>query len=207
MPSGLPSIATPLGRAPPRFRDVAVLSFVALCAGMNPTPNFAAEERFPAQVALTETLAMGRALAARAGQPLDTNQEIAAVGAANVAGSFFQSYTVAGSFSRSAVNVVTGGSSQLSSIVTAGAVVGALLFFTGLFTHVPKPVLASILIFAVSGLIDSARVKALWGAGDALGLAKWCAYFSLMMALGPAEGLIVAVAVDLVSGRLEKALA
>ena len=112
VPSGLPSIVSPLQRPPPNVKDALVLSFVAL----------------------TETLAMGKALAERASQKLDTSQEILAVGAANVAGSAFQSgHTVAGSFSRSAVNVVTGGASQLSSIVTAGAVVLTLLFFTGCF--------------------------------------------------------------------------
>ena len=128
-----------LTRPPPNVKDALVLSFVAL----------------------TETLAMGKALAERASQKLDTSQEILAVGAANVAGAAFQSYTVAGSFSRSAVNVVTGGSSQLSSIVTAGAVVLTLLFFTGCFERVPKAVLGSILIYAVSGFVDVKRVKAL----------------------------------------------
>ena len=63
-----------LTRPPPNVKDALVLSFVAL----------------------TETLAMGKALAERASQKLDTSQEILAVGAANVAGSAFQSYTVAG---------------------------------------------------------------------------------------------------------------
>merc|ERR1712216_358546 len=125
VPSGLPSIVSPLTRPPPSIKNALVLSFVAL----------------------TETLAMGKALAERSNQKLDTSQEILAVGAANVRGSAFQSYAVAGSFSRSAVNVVTGGSSQLSSIVTAGAVVLTLLFFTGCFERVPKAVLGSILIY------------------------------------------------------------
>ena len=123
VPSGLPSIVSPLQRPPPNVKDALVLSFVAL----------------------TETLAMGKALAERASQKLDTSQEILAVGAANVAGSAFQSYR-SRVVSRSAVNVVTGGASQLSSIVTAGAVVLTLLFFTGCFERVPKAVLGSILI-------------------------------------------------------------
>ena len=177
VPSGLPSIVSPLSRPPPNVKDALVLSFVAL----------------------TETLAMGKALAERASQKLDTSQEILAVGAANVAGSAFQSYAVAGSFSRSAVNVVTGGSSQLSSIVTAGAVVLTLLFFTGCFERVPKAVLGSILIYAVSGLVDVKRVKAL-ASSDQKGLAKWLVFFGLMMALGPAEGLVASVAVDAALG-------
>jgi SulP family sulfate permease len=177
VPSGLPSIVSPLSRPPPNVKDALVLSFVAL----------------------TETLAMGKALAERASQKLDTSQEILAVGAANVCGAAFQSYTVAGSFSRSAVNVVTGGASQLSSIVTAGAVVLTLLFFTGCFERVPKAVLGSILIYAVSGLVDVKRVKKL-ASSDTKGLAKWLVFFGLMMALGPAEGLVASVAVDAALG-------
>jgi SulP family sulfate permease len=181
VPSGLPSILSPLTRPPPRIRHALVLSFVAL----------------------TETLAMGKALAERTDQQLDTSQEILAIGAANVAGSCFQSYTVAGSFSRSAVNVVTGGQSQLSSIVTAGTVVLTLLFFTGCFERVPKAVLGSILIYAVSGLIDVKRVRAL-AANDKRGLAAWVVFFGLMMALGPAEGLVASVAVDAALGVIRR---
>ena len=112
MPSGLPSIVSPLTQPPPNVKDALVLSFVAL----------------------TETLAMGKALAERASQKLDTSQEILAVGAANVAGAAFQSIPWQG---RSPTNAVTGGASQLSSIVTAGAVVLTLLFFTGCFERVP----------------------------------------------------------------------
>ena len=68
-----------------------------------------------------------------------------------------------------------------------------LLFFTGCFERVPKAVLGSILIYAVSGLVDVKRVKAL-ASSDKKGLAKWLVFFGLMMALGPAEGLRAALA-------------
>ena len=97
------------------------------------------------------------------------------------------------------MNVVTGGQSQLSSIVTAGAVVLTLLFFTGCFERVPKAVLGSILIYAVSGLVDVKRVRAL-AATDKRGLATWLVFFALMMALGPAEGLVASVCVDAALG-------
>ena len=57
------------------------------------------------------------------------------MGVANMAGSFFRTYTSAGSFSRSAVVVSTGGSSQLAGIVTAAAVALTLKLFTPCFTR------------------------------------------------------------------------
>ena len=114
---------------------------------------------------------------------------------ANVLGAFFRTYTIAGSFSRSAVNVMTGATSQLSALVTAGSVVATLLFFTSSFERVPKAVLAAILITAVSGLVDSERLAALRRDGDVAGLCLWLSYFASMMALGAAEGLLLSVAI------------
>jgi len=174
VPSGLPkftpAITHPLLTA--HIKDVAVIAFVML----------------------TETLAMGKALAARAGQAVDNSQEFVAMGVANIAGSFFKTYTSAGSFSRSAVVVSTGGSSQLAGIVTAASVMLTLTFFTPYFTHVPKSVLASALIVAVSGLVDVARLKTLWKESKfTFGLYMF--YMALMLSLGAAEGLMASVVV------------
>ena len=57
---------------------------------------------------------------------------------------------------------ITGGKSQLAGIVTALSVVLTLMFLTPFFTHVPKCVLASCLIVAVSSLVDTARMSELW---------------------------------------------
>ena len=175
VPAGLPTVSNPLfhPKLPSKLKDVAVVTLVML----------------------TETLSMGKALAARDGRSIDNSQEAVALGAANVLGAFFRTYTIAGSFSRSAVNVMTGATSQLSALVTAGSVVATLLFFTSSFERVPKAVLAAILITAVSGLVDSERLAALRRDGDVAGLCLWLSYFASMMALGAAEGLLLSVAI------------
>jgi MFS superfamily sulfate permease-like transporter len=142
---------------------------------------------------LTETLAMGKALAARDNEKIDNSQELVAMGAANAAGSFFQSYTSAGSFSRSAVVVSTGGRSQLAGIVTAAAVVATLQFLTKFFFHVPKCVLAACLIVAVTGLIDTKRARNLWSKNKGR-FALYLSYLGMMLTFGAAEGLLVSVA-------------
>ena len=174
VPSGLPRF-TPAVTHPmitSHIKDVFVIAFVML----------------------TETLAMGKALAMKAGQVVDNSQEFVAMGFANMAGSFFKTYTSAGSFSRSAVVVSTGGSSQLAGIVTAASVVLTLKLFTPYFTHVPKAVLASCLIVAVSGLIDLKLPGKLWK-DNKFTFGLYVLYMSLMLTLGAAEGLMASVLV------------
>lgn len=90
------------------------------------------------------------------------NQELIALGAANLVGSLFQSYPVTGGFSRSAVNYESGANTPLSSIISAGLVALILIFLTPLFYYLPTAILASVIMVAVSGLIDFGYVKRLW---------------------------------------------
>ncbi len=82
------------------------------------------------------------------------NQELFAIGAANVIGSFFQSFSIAGGFSRSAVNTQSGAHTPLASLVSAGVVALVLIFLTPVFYYLPVPVLGAIIIVSVVKLID-----------------------------------------------------
>lgn len=82
------------------------------------------------------------------------NQELIALGASNVLGALFQSYPVTGGFSRSAVNHQAGAHTPLASIISAVLVALTLLFLTPLFYHLPHAILASVIMVAVSSLID-----------------------------------------------------
>ena len=93
---------------------------------------------------------------------LDANQELVAIGASNISGSFFQSFPVTGGFSRTAVNDQSGAKTQMSAIISAGLIILTLLFLTPLFYHLPKAILASIILVAVIGLIDLKEMKNLW---------------------------------------------
>ncbi len=106
-----------------------------------------------------EAISIAKALAARTGQKLDSNQELVGQGLANIVGSFFQSYPVSGSFSRSAVNYQAGAVSALSSVFTSLCVVITLLYFTPLLYHLPQSVLAAVVMNAVLGLIHVREVK------------------------------------------------
>lgn len=82
------------------------------------------------------------------------NQELISLGLANVFGSFFQSYTTTGGFSRTAVNDQAGAKTGLASIISVALIVITLLLLTPLFYNLPKAILASVIMVAVFGLID-----------------------------------------------------
>ncbi|SNY95299.1 SulP family inorganic anion transporter [Flagellimonas pacifica] len=85
---------------------------------------------------------------------LDSNQELRALGLSNVIGSFFQSFPVSGSFSRTAVNDQAGAKTGMSLIFSALLIAGTLLFLTPLFYNLPTAVLGAIIMVSVFGLID-----------------------------------------------------
>ncbi len=101
-----------------------------------------------------EAIAIAKAMAAQTGQKLDPNQELIGQGLANILGSFGSSYSVSGSFSRSAVNLGAGAVSGISSVITSIMVVITLLFFTPLLYHLPQAVLAAVIMMAVIGLVN-----------------------------------------------------
>ncbi|MGA6927642.1 MAG: SulP family inorganic anion transporter, partial [Desulfosarcina sp.] len=111
-----------------------------------------------------EAVSVAKAMAAKTGQRIDPNQELMGQGLANAIGSVAQSYPVAGSFSRSAVNLQAGAVSGLSSVFASLAVVSTLFFFTPLLYHLPQSVLAAIIMMAVTGLINARGVVQAWRA-------------------------------------------
>lgn len=111
-----------------------------------------------ALIGFMEATSISKAIAARTGERIDTSKELVGQGLANIAGSFFGSYTVSGSFSRSAVASRTGATTGLFAIISALGVMLVLLFLTPYLYHLPQAVLAVIVMTAVFGLI---RIKPL----------------------------------------------
>ncbi|KAI5329272.1 hypothetical protein L3X38_028669 [Prunus dulcis] len=89
-------------------------------------------------VAILESVGIAKALAAKNGYELDSNQELFGLGVANIFGSFFSAYPTTGSFSRSAVNHESGAKSGLSGLVMGVLMGCALLFMTPLFEYIPQ---------------------------------------------------------------------
>jgi len=111
-----------------------------------------------------EAIAIAKAMAAKTGQRLDTNQELIGQGLANIIGAIGQSYPVSGSFSRSAVNLQSGAQTGLSGVITSLTVIITLLFFTPFLYHLPQAVLAAVIMMAVIGLVNVTGFVHAWRA-------------------------------------------
>ena len=124
------------------------------------------------------------------------NQELIALGLANIVGSFFQSYPTAGGFGRTAVNDQAGAKTGLASIISAVLIILILLFFTSLFYYLPNAILASIIMVAVLGLIDLEEAKHLWYS-NRTDFWMLAATFIATLTLGVEQGIGVGVVLSL----------
>jgi SulP family sulfate permease len=108
-----------------------------------------------ALIAFMEAISVAKAVAEKHPEyELDPNQELIALGSANIMGAFFQSYPTTGGFSRTAINEQAGAKTGIAPLISAGIVGLTLLFLTPLFYYLPNAVLAAIIMVAVFGLID-----------------------------------------------------
>jgi SulP family sulfate permease len=117
-----------------------------------------------ALVAFMESISMAKAMAAQSKQKIDPNQELIGQGIANLGGAFFQSYPACGSFTGSAINLQAGARTGLAMVFNGLFVGVTLLFLTPYLYHLPKAVLAVIILLAVTSLITPAALKHTWQA-------------------------------------------
>jgi SulP family sulfate permease len=115
-----------------------------------------------ALVSFAETYSVGKAISSETKQKLNVDQEFIGQGLANLIGSFFQSYPVSGSFSRTAINFASGAKTGIASAISSLTVIVSLLFLTPIFTYIPKAALAALVISAVLILFHPKEVFKLW---------------------------------------------
>ncbi len=148
-------------------------------------------------VGFMESIAIARSFAFKYRYDVDANQELIALGLANLSAFLFKGFPVAGSFSRSAVNATAGARSGISSILTAILISIVLLFLTPLFYYLPKAVLAAIIMVAITGLFEFRELRFLWRIKRSDFLV-WIVAFSGTLALGIQNGILVSVVVSLI---------
>ncbi len=177
LPAGLPTPAVP--RVSPA--DLATLSLAAVGVAL---------------VAFADTAALSTTFAAKLGDPVDPNQDIAALGAANLAAGLFQGFPMSASSSRTAVADSVGSKSQLTGVIGAVSIVALLVFANDLLADLPSATLAAIVIVASFTLFDVDEMRWLWQVGRwefALALA---ALLGVTLA-GVLEGLVIAIVLSL----------
>jgi high affinity sulfate transporter 1 len=149
-----------------------------------------------ALVSFADTSVLSRTFAIRGGYRVDPNQELVALGAANVAAGFFQGFSVSSSSSRTPVAEAAGAKTQLTGLVGALAIALLLLFFPNLVQNLPDSALAAVVISAAIGLIEAAGVRKLYRVHKTeFALSIVC--FLGVAVLGVIEGIFIAVALAL----------
>ena len=135
VPAGIPQLAWPhsnLAEMKSLLRDALGIATVSFCSAM-----------------LT-----ARSFAARHGYAINANHEFVALGVSNLAAGVSQGFAISGADSRTAVNDMVGGKSQLVGIIAALVIALILLFFTAPMAWIPQAALGAVLLMAGWGLID-----------------------------------------------------
>jgi SulP family sulfate permease len=114
-------------------------------------------------LAVGESLGSARAFAAKHRYEIYPDQELIALGAANLSAGLFRGFTVDASLSSTATADEAGERTQLSSIVTAVLIIITLLVLAPLFYNLPNAVLGAIVIASVIGLMNVAEMKRFYG--------------------------------------------
>jgi high affinity sulfate transporter 1 len=112
-----------------------------------------------AMVAFADTSVLSRTYAAKTRTPVDPNQEMIGLGAANLAGGFFQGFPISSSSSRTPVAEAAGAKTQLTGVVGAIAVALLLVFAPNLLKDLPSSALAAVVIAAAIGLFEFADLR------------------------------------------------
>lgn len=113
-------------------------------------------------IGYVESVSVGKTLGAKRRQRIDSNQELVALGAANVASAVSAGFPVTGGFSRSIVNFDSGARTPLASILAAVGIGLAAMILTPILFFLPKAALAAAIIVAVTSLLDFAVVIRAW---------------------------------------------
>lgn len=151
-----------------------------------------------ALLSFADTSVLSRTYAARGGTSVDPDQELFALGAANLAAGFTQGFAVSSSSSRTPVAEAAGARTQLTGVVGALSIALLLCFAPGLLADLPNAALAAVVIAAVLGLIDLpelARLARLRRSEFAIA----CACFVGVAGMGVLKGIFVAIGFSLLA--------
>ncbi|RWU21833.1 sodium-independent anion transporter [Pseudomonas alkylphenolica] len=177
MPQGLPGFVVPWLRAE---------DLIPVLMG-----GFAA-----ALVSFADTSVLSRTYAAKLRSPVDPNQEMVGLGAANLAAGLFQGFPISSSSSRTPVAEAAGSRTQLTGVFAAIGVALLLLFAPTLLQHLPNSALAAVVIAAAIGLFEIKDLKRIYR------IQRWECWLSITCFVGvvllgavPGIGLAVVLAV------------
>ncbi len=178
IPTGLPGFSLPLLS----LDDFDSLLPVALVAAL---------------LSFSDTVVTARGFAARIGERIDADQELLAIGVANLASGLSHGLPISASDSRTAVAEAAGSRTQVTSAIAALVVAAVMLWFAGLLYHLPLAALGGILMASAWTLCDVGEFVRLW---RFRGISLAAALVTLVgvLALGIMEGILIGVVFSLI---------
>jgi high affinity sulfate transporter 1 len=144
-----------------------------------------------------ETAAIGRMFASKHGGRLDANQEFLALAGSNLLAGLGRGMPVSGGMSQSLVNESAGARTPLSGLFAAGVILVVVLFFSGMLSDLPQPVLAAIVLMAVLGLVKVKAIARLWRT-DRQELIIVAAALTGVLASGLLRGVLIGAVISLI---------
>ncbi|GAM25517.1 hypothetical protein SAMD00019534_086920 [Acytostelium subglobosum LB1] len=147
-------------------------------------------------VGFISSVSIGATIAEKYNYDIDPNQELIALGASDFIGSFFLSFPVGASLSRTAVNASSGARTQVASFITALVIVSSLFFLTHIIKFLPKSILASIVIVAVIDLVEYKIAIRLWKV-HRMDLMLYLISFGSTILLGILQGILIGMVCSL----------
>jgi SulP family sulfate permease len=155
----------------------------------------------PAAVAIalltyTEGILLARAFAAKHSYEVNANQELTALGLADLATGLFQGFAITASQSRTTINDSAGGKSQVVSLVAAGALALFIAFLTPVLAHLPSVALAALLIYGGFTLVEFDVMKRIYRFYPSSGIVAAITTLGVLAA-GVVIGILIGVALSL----------
>ncbi|MDP3850448.1 MAG: sulfate permease [Luteolibacter sp.] len=144
-----------------------------------------------------ETAAIGRMFARKHGYRMDSNQEFLALAGANLAAGLGQGFPTSGGMSQSLVNESSGARTPLSGFISSILILLVILFLSSLLRHLPQPVLAAIVLAAVTGLFNLSALREMWRfsrADFAVAVAAVCGVLFSGLLMGVLIGAVLSIA-------------
>jgi len=146
---------------------------------------------------MVETAALGRMFAVKHGYRFDANQELLGIASANVMAGLGHGFPVSGGMSQSLVNESGGARTPLSGFIASLLMLLIVLFVSGVLRYLPQPVLAAIVLMAVTGLFNVTALRHLWRA-DRAELVVAIAALLGVLGSGLLRGVLIGAVISLV---------
>ncbi|MBW8336582.1 MAG: sulfate permease [Pseudomonas sp.] len=147
-------------------------------------------------VGFVESVSVAQTLAAKRRERIEPNQELVALGGANVAAALSGGFPVTGGFARSVVTFDAGAQTPLAGVLTALGIGITVLLFTPLFHNLPHAVLAATIIVAVLSLVDLSALRRTWRYSRQDAAAMAATMLGVLM-IGVESGILLGVGLSL----------